>query len=128
MSRLKKGDKVKVISGKDKGVIGEIKSFNRSLGKVVVEGVAIVRKHQKPSQTSQGGIISKEMPINVSNVMYYDEDSSSTSRLGMKLDDEGYKVRYVKKTGRIINRVSSSATAKPSPVSEQNSQSEVSEA
>lgn len=99
---VKKGDKVTVISGKDKGKIGEITKVFTSKGKVVVEGVNIVTKHVKPSQSNpQGGIIKQSNPIFSSNVMVYDEKSGRPVRTGKKIID-GKKVRYSKVSGEIL--------------------------
>ena len=99
-SKIKKGDNVKVIAGKDKGKTGKVVSV--SAGKVVVEGVNTVVKHTKASQANpQGGIIHKEAPIDVSNVMYVDKNGKAT-RVGFKIED-GKKVRVAKSTGKAID-------------------------
>ena len=98
-SKIKKGDTVKVITGKDKGKEGKV-LFVKD-GKVLVEGVNTVTKHTKPSQANpQGGIIQKEAAIDISNVMYVNK--GKTTRVGFKLDG-GKKVRYAKATGEVID-------------------------
>jgi large subunit ribosomal protein L24 len=102
--KIKKGDKVKVISGKDKGKIATVLKVLTERNKVVVEGVGIVKKHVKPGTISkEGGIVSIEKPIDVSNVMYYDEKSKKAIRIGYKLI-EGKKYRISKKTGDILDK------------------------
>ena len=99
-SKIKKGDNVKVIAGKDKGKTGKVVSV--SAGKVVVEGVNTVVKHTKASQANpQGGIIHKEAPVDISNVMYVDKNGKAT-RVGFKIED-GKKVRVAKSTGKAID-------------------------
>ncbi|ANB61752.1 large subunit ribosomal protein L24 [Anoxybacillus voinovskiensis] len=101
---VKKGDKVQVISGKDKGKQGVILAAFPKQNRVLVEGVNIVKKHAKPSQANpQGGIISKEAPIHVSNVMPLDPKTGTPTRVGYKVVD-GKKVRYAKKSGEILDK------------------------
>lgn len=98
--RLRKGDEVIVISGKDKGKIGKIIKVLPAKDRVIVEGVAVAKRHTKPSQANpQGGIIDKEMPIHVSNVMAYDAKNKKGSRLGYRVDEDGNKVRILVSTG-----------------------------
>ncbi len=100
---VKKGDKVRVISGKDKGKTGEILAAYPKDNRVLVEGVNIVKKHSKPSQANpQGGIFSFEAPIHVSNVMPIDPKSGNPTRVGYKLVD-GKKVR-VAKSGEVLDK------------------------
>jgi large subunit ribosomal protein L24 len=102
--KIKKGDKVKVISGKDKGKIAAVLKVLTERNKIVVEGVGIVKKHVKPGTVSkEGGIVSVEKAIDVSNVMYYDEKTKKTTRIGYKLI-EGKKYRINKKTGDILDK------------------------
>jgi large subunit ribosomal protein L24 len=101
---VKKGDKVMVISGKDKGKQGVILEAFPKKDRVLVEGVNIVKKHSKPSQINpQGGIISKEAPIHVSNVMPLDPKTGEPTRVGYKVED-GKKVRVAKKSGEILDK------------------------
>jgi large subunit ribosomal protein L24 len=101
---VKKGDKVMVISGKDKGKTGNILSAFPKQNRVLVEGVNIVKKHAKPSQMNpQGGIISQEAPIHVSNVMPIDPKSGNPTRVGYK-EENGKKVRVAKKSGEVLDK------------------------
>jgi len=98
--KLKKGDKVVVISGSNKGTEGEILEMLPKVGKAIVDGVNIAKKHMKPTNENPGGIIDKAMPIDLSNLMFVDS-SGEASRVGRKIED-GSIVRYSKKTGQII--------------------------
>ncbi len=99
MSKIKKGDTVKVIAGKDKGREGKVTSVKN--GKVIIEGINQVTKHAKPSQANpQGGIIQQSAPIDMSNVMYVSKGKAS--RIGFKVED-GKKFRYAKATGEVID-------------------------
>ncbi|WP_099352748.1 50S ribosomal protein L24 [Fredinandcohnia onubensis] len=101
---VKKGDKVQVISGKDKGKQGVILESFPKKDRVLVEGVNIVKKHSKPSQVNpQGGIISQEAPIHVSNVMPLDPKSGTPTRVGYK-EVDGKKVRVAKKSGEVLDK------------------------
>ncbi|MCI8540215.1 MAG: 50S ribosomal protein L24 [Erysipelotrichaceae bacterium] len=105
--KIKKGDKVQVITGAYKGTIGEVQQVFPKKNKVLVEGVNIVKKHMKPTQANpDGGIIEKEMPIHVSNVMAYDAKAKQAGRIGYKFetDKKGNqtKVRYNKKSGTVL--------------------------
>ena len=97
---VKKGDKVQVISGKDKGAQGEIKKAMPKENRVVVEGVAMVKKHVKADQQGQGGgIVEKEAAIDASNVMLVCPSCGKPTRVGHKVNAEGKKVRVCKKCG-----------------------------
>ena len=99
--KLKKGDIVRVISGKDKGVEGEIAQVLPAENKVIVNGVNTAKKHQKPrSATQQGGIIDRDMPVDASNVMLVHK--GKTTRVGYKVADDGTKQRIAKSTGEVI--------------------------
>ncbi|MBP0727067.1 50S ribosomal protein L24 [Bacillus sp. RG28] len=101
---VKKGDKVQVISGKDKGKQGVILAAFPKKNRVLVEGVNIVKKHAKPTQANpQGGIIEKEAPIHVSNVMALDPKTGVPTRVGYQLVD-GKKVRVAKKSGELLDK------------------------
>ncbi|MBQ1478069.1 MAG: 50S ribosomal protein L24 [Erysipelotrichaceae bacterium] len=100
--KIKKGDKVIVIAGKDKGTVGEVMAVSPRLGKVVVEGVNIVKHAEKPNNVNpDGGIVNKEMPIDASNVMLYDNKAKKGSRVGFK-EEKGKKVRYYKKSQQAV--------------------------
>ena len=101
MLKIKKGDTVKVIAGKDKDKEGKVLSVDTKNAKVLVEGVNMVSKHAKPSAANQtGGIIQKEAPIDISNVMYLHKGKAT--RVGFKLEGDK-KVRFAKKTGEVID-------------------------
>lgn len=101
---VKKGDTVKVITGKDKGKQGVILQVFPKKERVIVEGVNIVKKHAKPSQDNpQGGIINKEAAIHVSNVMPIDPKTGEPTRVGYKVVD-GKKVRVAKKSGEVLDK------------------------
>ncbi|MCQ6276437.1 50S ribosomal protein L24 [Bacillus sp. V3B] len=101
---VKKGDKVMVISGKDKGKTGVILASFPKNSRVLVEGVNIVKKHSKPSQMNpQGGIFSQEAPIHVSNVMPIDPKTGEPTRVGIKVVD-GKRVRIAKKSGEVLDK------------------------
>ena len=99
--KIKKGDTVKVIAGKDKDKEGKVIAVNVKNNTVLVEGVNMVTKHSKPSMANQqGGIITKEAPIHVSNVMYL--HNGKATRVGYKMDGD-IKVRFAKATGEVID-------------------------
>ena len=102
--KIKKGDKVIVITGKDKGKTGEVTKVLVQENKVIVSGINMAKRHTKPSQESAGGIISKEMPIHISNVAYVDPKTSKATRLGVKVDKDGHKVRVAKKSGEVVDK------------------------
>jgi large subunit ribosomal protein L24 len=99
--KLRKGDPVVVLSGKDKGKEGTVLRVLPKEGKVIVEGVNIAKKHQRPVRaTMQAGIIDKDMPIDASNVAYVHKGKAT--RLGYRFDDDGKKVRVARRTGEVI--------------------------
>ncbi len=99
--KIKKGDTVKVIAGKDKDKEGKVISVDRKKNKVLVEGINKITKHEKPSAANQnGGIVQKEAPIDASNVMYVHKGKAT--RIGFKIENDK-KVRYAKSTGDIID-------------------------
>jgi large subunit ribosomal protein L24 len=101
---VKKDDKVFVITGKDKGKTGRVLEAYPRENRVLVEGVNMIKKHQKPTQEyPQGGIIEKEAPIHVSNVMLIDPKSGKPTRVGYKTLENGNKVRIAKKSGEVID-------------------------
>ena len=101
MLKIKKGDTVKVIAGKDKDKEGKVVSIDRKTNRVIVEGINKITKHEKPSAANQnGGIVQKEAPIDISNVMYVHK--GKPTRIGFKLEN-GKKVRFAKSTGDIID-------------------------
>jgi len=102
--KIKLKDKVKVISGKDKGKIGEVVKVLPTERKVVVQGVNIVKRHVKPGVVNkEGGIVTFEKPVDVSNVMFFDEKENKTSRIGYSVSD-GKKYRVIKKSGEVLKK------------------------
>ncbi|MEM6324133.1 MAG: 50S ribosomal protein L24 [Pseudomonadota bacterium] len=99
-AKLKKGDKVIVLAGKDKGKQGEIASVDPKAGKAVVDGINIAIRHQKQTQANQGGRRPQAMPIDLSNLAFVDS-SGKASRVGFRME-EGKKVRFAKSTGETI--------------------------
>lgn len=99
---IRKGDMVKVITGKDKGKIAKVLRVDREKNKILVERTNLVKRHQKPNQQNrQGGIIEKEAALHVSNVMFYDEKAAKPTRIGHKFIKDK-KVRVAKKSGEVI--------------------------
>ena len=99
-AKLKKGDKVVVLAGKDKGKEGEILSVDPKAGKAVVDGINMAIRHTRQSQNSQGGRLPKAMPIDLSNLSMIDANGKAT-RVGFRMED-GKKVRFAKTTGDVI--------------------------
>jgi large subunit ribosomal protein L24 len=107
--RIKEGDQVQVISGNDKGMRGKVQRVLRKEGRVVVSGVNVVKKHQKPRPTAgrtpaQSGIIEFEAPIAISNVMIIDPTTGEPTRIGVRRDENGRRVRYAKKSGAELDK------------------------
>ena len=101
-AKIRKGDKVIVLSGRDKGRTGEVFEVRPDDHKSLVRGVNLVKRHQKQSQTQEGGIVSKESPIHLSNVAYVGKDGKPT-RVGFKIQADGTKVRIAKRSGAEID-------------------------
>jgi large subunit ribosomal protein L24 len=102
--RIKKDDKVKVLTGKDKGKIGKVLKVVKKTNRVVVENINVVKVHQRSSQTSpQGGIVEKSMPINVSNIKLMCHSCVKPTRIGIKQLDDGKRVRICKKCNEQID-------------------------
>jgi large subunit ribosomal protein L24 len=102
MQKIRKGDKVVVLAGKDKGRTGEVLSVAPKDDKAVVRGVNMVRRHQKQSQSQEGGIITKEAPIHLSNIALADPKDGKPTRVGFQVKD-GKKMRVAKRSGEVIN-------------------------
>lgn len=102
-AKLKKGDKVVVIAGKDKGVKGEIVKVFPAEGRAIVSGVKMAVRHRRQSQTEQGGRVPTELPIHLSNLAYVDPKSGGPTRIGFKILEDGKKVRFAKKSGEVID-------------------------
>ena len=100
-AKLKTGDKVIVLAGKDKGKEGMISSVDPTAGKAIVEGVNMAIRHTRQSQTAQGGRIPKAVPVELSNLAFLDKNGKPT-RVGFKVED-GKKVRFAKTTGDVID-------------------------
>ena len=103
MQKIRKGDKVVVLAGKDKGRTGEVLSVMPKDDKAVVRGVNMIRRHQKQSQTQEGGIITKEAPIHLSNIALADPKDGKPTRVGFQVQKDGKKVRVAKRSGEVIN-------------------------
>ena len=103
-AKFKKGDTVTVLAGKDKGKRGEILRVLRVESRLLVRGVNMVKRHTRPSQTTQGGIVEQEASIHVSNVSHIDPESDEATRVGFKLMEDGSKVRFAKRSGEVIDR------------------------
>ena len=103
--KLRVGDTVQVIAGSDKGKTGEIIQILRKEDRVIVEGVNMVTKHIKPAQADpEGGIVTREAPIHVSNVAYYDTKAKQAVKIGYAFDEDGKKYRINKKTGKALDK------------------------
>ena len=102
--KIKKGDKVKVITGKSKGKVGDVLKVFPSEKKLIVSGVNLAKKHTKPTQTTEGGIVQKELPIHISNVSHIDPKTNEITKIGYKVLESGEKVRFAKKSGEIISK------------------------
>jgi large subunit ribosomal protein L24 len=104
--KIKKGDTVEVIAGKDNGKRGRVLIVDRSRERVVVEGVNMIKRHTRPNpqKNIKGGVVEREAPIHVSNVMVVSPDSGQTSRIGTRILEDGRKVRFAKVDGAILDR------------------------
>jgi large subunit ribosomal protein L24 len=102
-AKIKKGDKVVVLTGRDKGRSGEVIQVMPTESRALVRGVNIVKRHQRQSQTQEGGIVSKEAPIHLSNLAVADPKDNKPTRVGFKVLADGKKVRVAKKSGETID-------------------------
>jgi len=103
-AKIKKGDRVVVVTGRDKGKIGEVRQVMPTEGRAIVAGVNLVRRHTRPSaRNAEGGIITKESPIHLSNLALADPKSGKPTRVGFKILDDGRKVRVAKRSGDLID-------------------------
>ena len=102
-AKIKKGDKVVVLAGRDKGRGGEVLKVIPTEDRALVRGVNIVKRHQRQSGTQEGGIISKEAPIDLSNLAIADPKDGKPTRVGFKILDDGRKVRVAKRSGDLID-------------------------
>jgi large subunit ribosomal protein L24 len=101
-ARIRKGDNVVVIAGRDKGKTGEVISVLPKENRAVVRGINVVRRHQKQTASVQGGIVTKELPIHLSNIALTD-DAGKPTRVGFRVEGDGRKVRFAKRTGETID-------------------------
>jgi len=102
-AKIRKGDRVVVLTGRDKGRTGEVIEVRPSEGRALVRGVNMVKRHQKQSAAQEGGIISKESPIHLSNVALADPKDGKPTRVGWKIQQDGTRVRVAKRSGTEIN-------------------------
>jgi len=101
--KVKKGDKVVVTTGRDKGKTGEILRVITDENRVLVQGVNMVKRHTRATQTTAGGIIEKEAPVHVSNVAHIDPKSNEPTRVGIRILEDGRKVRFAKRSGEVLD-------------------------
>jgi large subunit ribosomal protein L24 len=101
-AKIRKGDKVVVLTGRDKGRSGEVIEVRPADGRALVRGVNMVKRHQRQSAQQEGGIISKESSIHLSNLAVADPKDGKPTRVGFKLLDDGKKVRFAKRSGEVI--------------------------
>ena len=102
-AKIRKGDKVVVLTGRDRGRTGEVIEVRPAEGRALVRGVNMVKRHQKQSAQQEGGIISKEAPIHLSNIAYADPKDGKATRIGFKVLADGKKVRIAKRSGAEID-------------------------
>ncbi len=103
-AKIKKGDTVIVISGSDKGRSGEVLKVMPERDRIIVRGIATVKRHTKQSMANQGGIVEKEASIHVSNVAHIDPKTKQPTRVGFKIVEGDRKVRYAKRSGEVLDR------------------------
>ena len=103
MANIRKDDNVIVISGRDKGKKGKVLKVFPKEDRALVQGVNVVKRHQRQTQKEQGGIVSKESPIQLSNIAHVDPKSGKATRVGTKTLSDGRKVRFAKKSGEVID-------------------------
>jgi large subunit ribosomal protein L24 len=102
--KIKKGDSVVVISGRDKGRIGEVLRVFPAESRLIVQGVHVAKRHTKPRMGEPGGIVEKELTIHISNVAHVDPQSRKPTRVGFRLLGDGRKVRFARRSGEVIDR------------------------
>ena len=101
--KIKKGDYVVVLTGRDKGRSGEVLKVLPKDGRAIVQGINSVRRHQRQTATTDGGIVNKDLPIEISNLAIEDPKDGKPSRVGFKFLNDGRKVRYAKRSGEVID-------------------------
>jgi len=102
--KIRKGDQVVVITGRDRGKKGEVVRVLPTENRVVVQGVNMIKRHTKASRTEAGGIVEREAPIHASNVAHVDPKSGDATKVGFKFLDDGRKVRFARGSGEVIDR------------------------
>lgn len=102
-TKIRKGDKVIVLSGRDKGKIGEVLTMVSGRSRAIVQGVNMVKRHLAPGGMNTGGIVDKEAPVHISNLAHLDPNEDKPTRVGYRFLDDGRKVRYAKRSGEIID-------------------------
>ena len=103
IKRIRKGDNVTVITGRDKGKSGSVLRVMQDDERLIVQGVNLVKRHMRASQTQAGGIVEKEATIHVSNVSLVDPDGGEPTRVGFRILEDGRKVRYAKRSGEVMD-------------------------
>jgi len=103
VQKIRKGDKVVILTGKDKGRSGEVIKVSPKEDTALVRGLNMVKRHQKQSQNTQAGIITKEAPIHLSNLGVADPKDGKPTRVGFRINEDGSKVRVAKRSGEVIN-------------------------
>ena len=102
-AKIRKGDKVVVLAGRDRGRTGEVIEVNPAAGRALVRGVNLVKRHQRQTARQEGGILSKELPIHLSNIAIADPKDGKPTRIGFKIGNDGRKVRVAKRSGAEID-------------------------
>ncbi len=103
MAKIRKGDRVMVLSGRDKGKSGDVLKMEPAKSRAIVQGVNMVQRHQKQTASEEGGIKAKEAPINLSNLALLDPKDGKPTRVGFKILKDGRKVRFAKRSGEVID-------------------------
>ncbi len=103
-AKIRKGDTVQVLTGRDKGKRGEVLRVMPKENRAIVNGVNRVKRHQRPTQTTTGGIMEKEAPIHLSNIALVDPNDDKPTRVGFKVQDDGRKVRIARRSGELLER------------------------
>jgi large subunit ribosomal protein L24 len=102
--KIKRGDQVVVVSGRDRGKRGEVLRVVRKDDRLVVQGINMIKRHTRPSAGNPGGIVDKEASIHISNVAHVDPSTNGPTRVGYKLLEDGRKVRFAKRSGEVLDR------------------------
>jgi large subunit ribosomal protein L24 len=102
-AKIKKGDKVMVLAGKDKGKIGEVMKILSKDNRAFVQGVNVAKRHTRPSQSNPGGIVDKELSVHLSNLAHVDPKENKPTRIGFRMLEDGRKVRFAKVSGEVID-------------------------